>query len=153
MPIKFNITKHDVLAGRFHQLVQRTNGSGVPSGEEDDDGLLYAQATLIASFSPGHSWQTHRSLVDKDMERLRASQEVKNEYTAAKTSRWKMVGAKDIQEVSQMNIPDSIFSVWLAFNTEKDRRETYRTAWNNLNREFAEECDNRELAPEAAARA
>lgn len=115
--------------------------------------MLHSQATLIAAFSPGHSWQTNRSLLEKDIERLRASQEVKNEYSAAKTSRWKMVNSKDIQEVSQMSIPDSLFSVWLAFNTEKDKREGYRTAWITLNKEFAEECDNRERALGSPARA
>jgi hypothetical protein len=149
MPIKFNITKHDVLAGRFHQLVQKVNGSSL-SG---DDALLHAQATLIASFSPGHSWQTHRSLLERDTERLRASQEVKNEYAAAKTLRWKMVSSKDIQEVSQMSIPDSLFSVWLAFNTEREKRDTYRSAWSNLQKEFDDECDNRERAAESPARA
>ncbi len=149
MPIKFNITKHDVLAGKFHQLVQKTSGSNIAP----DDSLLHAQATLIASFSPGHSWQTNRSLMERDMERLRSSQEVKNEYAAAKASRWKMVNSKDIQEVSQMSIPDSLFSVWLAFNTEREKRETYRSAWTTLQSEFNDECDNRERAPEAAARA
>jgi len=148
MPIKFNITKHDILASRFHQLIQRSNG-GVFVG---DDALLHAQATLVASFSPGHSWQTNRAIIERDSERLRSSPEVKNEYLAAKKSRWKMVGSKDIQEVSQMNMPDSLFSVWLAFNTEKERREVYRVAWTNLNREFAEECDNRERAVDATAR-
>jgi hypothetical protein len=146
MPIKFNITKHDMLAGEFHQLVQRTNGGTIAG----DDSLLHAQATLIASFSPGHSWQTHRSLLEKDTDRLRTSQEVKNEYAAAKGSRWKMVNSKDIQEVSQMRIPDSLFSVWLAFNTERDKRDTYRTAWTNLHAEFDEECDNRERSAEKA---
>ena len=146
MPIKFNITKHDVLAGRFHQLVQRTNDK-VFAG---DDALLHAQATLIASFSPGHSWQTNKSLLEKDMERLRASQEVKNEYAAAKTLRWKMVGSKDIQEVSQMNIPDGLFSVWLAFNTERERRDVYKNAWADLQKEFQEECDRRENPVETA---
>jgi hypothetical protein len=146
MPIKFNITKHDILASRFHQLIQRSNG-GVFVG---DDALLHAQATLVASFSPGHSWQTNRSLVERDIERLRSSQEVKNEYAAAKTLRWKMVGSKDIQEVSQMRIPDSLFSVWLAFNTEKERRDVYRTAWADLNREFEEECDKKERPAETA---
>jgi hypothetical protein len=149
MPIKFNITKHDVLAGRFHQLVQKTNGGAITN----DDALLHAQATLIASFSPGHSWQTNRSIIERDTERLRASQEVKNEYAAAKTIRWKQVNSKDIQEVSQMSIPDSLFSVWLAFNTEREKRDMYRVAWTNLQSEFREECDNRERAPEAAARA
>ena len=148
MPIKLNITKHDVLAGKFHQLVQKTNGGSVAN----DDAVLHAQATLVASFSPGHSWQTNRSIIEKDLERLRASQEIKNEYAAAKSSRWKMVGSKDIQEVSQMRIPDSLFSIWLAFNTEKERRETYRTAWTGLQKEFDDECDNRE-SPLQAARA
>jgi hypothetical protein len=151
MPIKFNITKHDVLASKFRQLVQRTNGSDFTTDDAGDD-LLHAQATLIASFSPGHSWQTNRAIIERDSERLRASPEVKNEYLAAKKSRWKMVGSKDIQEVSQMNMPDSLFSVWLAFNTEKEKREVYRVAWTNLNREFAEECDNRERAVDATAR-
>ncbi|MDE1866059.1 MAG: hypothetical protein KGH94_05495 [Candidatus Micrarchaeota archaeon] len=151
MPIKFNITKHDVLSGKFRQLVQKYNGSEF-SSEDVGDGLLHAQATLIASFSPGHSWQTNRALIDRDTERLRSSLEVKNEYTAAKRSRWKMVGSKDIQEVSQMNIADSLFSVWLAFNTEKEMRELYRAAWMGLNKEFQEECDNRERAIGATAR-
>jgi len=149
MPIKFNITKHDVLAGRFRQLAQRANGIAFAG----DDDLLHAQATLVASFSPRHAWQTNKAMLDRDSERLRASAEIKNEYIAAKSSRWKAVDPKDLQEVSQMCIPDSLFSVWLAFNTEKEKRDTYRTAWTNLNKEFQEECDNRELAPGAAARA
>jgi hypothetical protein len=146
MPIKFNITKHDVLAGRFHQLVQRVNGAGL----DGDDAVLHAQATLIASFSPGHSWQTNRSLLEKDMEKLRSSQEVKNEYAAAKILRWKMVGSKDIQEVSQMNIPDGLFSVWLAFNTEREKMGTYKSAWAGLQKEFREECDRKESPVETA---
>ncbi len=146
MPIKFNITKHDRLAGRFHQLVQRASGGNFTG----DDALLHAQATLIASFSPGHSWQTNRSFVDKDIERLRSSAEVKNEYAAARTLRWKMVGSKDIQEVSQMSITDGLFSVWLAFNTEKEMRDVYRTAWTGLNAEFKEECDTKEHPAETA---
>jgi hypothetical protein len=146
MPIKFNITKHDVLAGRFHQLVQRTNGTALTG----DDALLHAQATLIASFSPGHSWQTNRSLLEKDLERLRSSQEIKNEYVAARTLRWKIVGSKDIQEVSQMSIPDGLFSVWLAFNTEKEKRDVYKSAWSNLQKEFREECDRKESPAETA---
>ena len=148
MPIKFNITKHDVLAGRFRQLAQKANGSF--SG---DDGLLHAQATLVASFSPRHGWQTNRAMIERDTERLRASPEVKSEYLSAKNSRWKSVEPKDLQEVAQMNIPDSLFSVWLVYNTEKEIRELYRNAWTILNKEFQEDCDNRERAEESAARA
>jgi hypothetical protein len=147
MPIKFNITKHDILASKFHQLAQKANGTSF-SG---DDELIHAQATLVASFSPRHAWQTNRALISRDTERLRASPEVKTEYMEAKKSRWKMVDPKDLQEVAQMNLPDSLFSVWLAFNTEKDRRDVYRTAWTNLNREFEEECDNRERTATARA--
>lgn len=146
MPIKFNITKHDVLAGRFHQLVQRINGTALAG----DDALLHAQATLVASFSPAHSWKTNRSFLEKDIERLRTSKEIKDEYTAAKTSRWKMVGSKDIQEVSQMRIPDGLFSVWLASNTEREKREVYKTAWTGLQNEFQEECDRKESPVETA---
>ena len=149
MPIKFNITKHDVLAGKFRQLSQKANGSAFV-GEDD---ILHAQATLVASFSPRHAWQTNKAMLDRDSERLQSSAEIKNEYLAAKSSRWKTVDPKDLQEVSQMTIPNSLFSVWLAFNTEKDRRDTYRTAWTNLNKEFQEECDNREVATGTAARA
>ena len=41
----------------------------------------------------------------------------------------------------QTDIPDMLFSVWLTFNTNKDKKILYRDAWYTLKRAFNTECD------------
>lgn len=138
MPIKYNLTKNDILASKFHQLSQKNIAelSDHPSQED----LLQAQAILIASFSSSHSWQTFKCITEMNMERLR-SNDIKSEYQSAKTERWKHVTTRDIEEVAKMNITPSLFSIWLSFNTERERKQTYRSAWDLLVGEFQKECD------------
>jgi len=136
MPIKYNLTKNDILAGKFHQIAQKKDDAS--SGQDD---LIRAAATLIAAFSSTHSWQTFKCLSERDMEKLRSSYDIKTEYSSAKANRWKMVGTRDIEEVARMNINQTLFSVWLSFNTERNSHETYKAAWSMLNREFQKECD------------
>jgi hypothetical protein len=137
MPIKYNLTKNDILAGKFHQLTQRKNGSS----SEDDD-LLMAAATLIASFSSAHSWQTYKHISSMDMDGLRCT-EVKTEYLSAEQERWKHVSTRDIDEVARMNITPSLFSIWLCFNIDKSKKKLYKDAWDLLTSEFEKECDTK----------
>jgi len=139
MPIKYNLTKNDILADKFHKLSQRAIDSS-----SNEDRILNAAAILIASFSSAHSWRTNTYITNStEINKLR-SPEVKSEYTDAKRHRWKTVTSKDIQEVSQMNINASQFATWLS-NTDKSDGEIYKLAWNKLQSEFDKECDNKEL--------
>lgn len=135
MPIKINLTRNDELAFKFHEVAQKPAAS-----MNHDDTLYMAQAVLISSFSSAHSWQTYKCLVDKDVERLRSAT-VKDEYLQSEASKWKRVRSVDISEVAQAEINDTLFSIWLTFNTSKDKKIIYRDAWYTLKKEFNKECD------------
>ena len=135
MPIKYNLTKYDILAEKFHDLAQKKN----PAFTNDEE-TLRAEATLVASFASAHSWQTFKTITDGNINLLNSS-EIKNEHTKAKTDKWKCVKNIDIQEVAHSNIRDSMFYTWLSTNADKSCRETYRKAWNMLKLQFDEECD------------
>jgi hypothetical protein len=135
MPIKYNLTKYDMLAERIHELSQKRDA---PFSKDEE--TLVAEATLIASFASSHSWQTHKTLTEGNPNNLNSS-EVKGEHLAAKTLKWKHVRNMDIQEVSGINIRDSLFYAWLSCNADKMNKETYKKAWLKLKEEFNEECD------------
>jgi hypothetical protein len=136
MPIKYTFTKNDMFAGKVHSLVQRR-------GEDEH---LRTQATLIAAFASGHSWQTNKLMKEPSvsMESFSNSKEaIRSEYTLARSERWKNVKASDIQEVASMNIGPSAFSMWLlTAGVEKGDHGTYKSAWATLQREFAQACDD-----------
>jgi hypothetical protein len=135
MPIKYNLTKYDLLAERIHELSQKKDASF-----SKDEETLWAEATLIASFASSHSWQTYKTVIDGNHNILN-SPELKHEYAMAKTIKWKNVRNMDIQEVSCANIRDSLFYSWLSANTDKINKELYKKAWVKLKQEFDEECD------------
>lgn len=135
MPIKYNLTKYDILADKFHELVLK-NGSPLTKDEE----VLKAEATLIASFASAHSWQTYKAMIEGDLAAFN-SLDIKNEHVIAKNEKWKRVKNIDIQEVASTNIRDGAFYTWLSLNSEKTYRETYRKAWEMLKRHVNEECD------------
>ena len=145
MPIKYNLTKNDILADMFHKLAQRKSADF-----SDDENQIRAMATIIASFSSGHSWQTYRCVIRRDLSSFN-SDGARSEFEAAQESRWKGVTNRDILEVSQLNISDTVFFRWLSAHMgpmDRDKRQTYVLAWNRLQDEFRKDCDIRERQPE-----
>jgi hypothetical protein len=136
MPIKYNLTKYDLLADDIHELANKKESF---SKEEE---ILRAEATLIASFASSHSWQTHRIITEGNVNQI-SSSEIKGEYETAKKQKWKNIRNTDIQEVACKNIRDGLFFTWLSANTEKEKqaRDLYKNAWIRLKEEFDEECD------------
>ncbi len=147
MPIKYNLTKYDVLVDKIHKVVlkeqahQNDGGRSDPQeGDESgsDDGAIKLMAVLIASFSSGHSWQTHKALMDHtDIN----SAEVKEEFAEAVKTRWKEVSHGDLVELANNHVPDSVFAQWLFFNVDKEAHESYKSAWQMLNNEMSEGVD------------
>ena len=137
MPTKINLTRNDELALKFHEVSLKPEGTIT-----SDDVVKVAEAVLISSFSSAHSWQTYKCIVNKDSNTLR-SQVVKDEYLQAEAWKWKKVRSVDISEVAQTDMPDMLFSVWLTFNTSKDKKIIYRDAWYRLKQAFNTECDGR----------
>lgn len=144
MPIKYNLTNYDVLAGKIKKvaLKETAHSNGIAQNGQanstEDETLLKNMAVLIASFSSGHSWQTHKSIVDR--EGLNKP-EIKAEFADAIASRWKDVSQGDIFELATKKVSDTAFSQWLFFNVDKDKHEEYKLAWQALNKELAENCD------------
>ena len=140
MPIKYTLTKNDMLAEKIHSYVLRSGNADREEAPVTDSEGLRAKATIIAAFASSLSWQTFRAL--KDGTPLLVGPEIKNEYSLAKASRWKQIRSADIQEVAGMNISERTFFMWLFSNVEKEDRELYKKAWSSLREEFAQECDD-----------
>ncbi len=140
MPIKYTLTKNDMLADKIHDCVMRSSSN---SGKEptQEDVLLRTQATIIASLASSWSWQTSKALKESNLPLLMAP-EVKNEYSLAAKERWKQIRSADIQEVASMNIGTNFFSMWLLSNVGKGDHELYKKAWDVLRQEFAQVCDD-----------
>ncbi|MEM0154854.1 MAG: hypothetical protein QW814_03425 [Methanothrix sp.] len=151
MPIKYNITKYDVLVGEIHRLAQKYNthhtyGTNVkPDGEPieltEREFQLKAIAVIIASFSSGHSWQTHKCI---ESEASLDKPEVKDEYLQAEQSRWKSVNLNDVEELAVSPISDQEFYRWLFYNVDKKKQKLYKEAWVKLKTEFDSSCDELE---------
>lgn len=137
MPIKYNLTKYDMLAEEFHELAQKRDTTF--SNEEE---TLRAMAVIIASFASAHSWQTYKAITEGDPNLILTCPEIRNEYQLAKNERWKRVLPQHIQDVSRMNIKDSLFYTWLSANDEQNgSKKIYKNAWGKLKEGFNEECD------------
>ncbi|HVC58576.1 MAG TPA: hypothetical protein VND15_03825 [Candidatus Acidoferrales bacterium] len=139
MPIKYNLTTHDILAGSIHKLAINGNGSAAIQQLADQDSVLRAKAIIIAAFSSAHSWKTYKAVTSGTV--LLNKPEIKEEYIAAKGSKWKSVRNIDIQEVASMDLRDGHFSSWLFSNVDKTEHPTYRTAWGGLRKDFLNGCD------------
>jgi len=135
MPIKYNLTKYDLVAEQIHDLSQKKD---VPFSNDEE--TLKALAIISTSLSPSHSWQTSRTISEGNINLLN-SPEVRNECNMAMSGGWKRLRNTDIQEVSRMNIKDNTFHMWLAANANKLDKDTYKAAWVRLKAIFNEECD------------
>jgi hypothetical protein len=126
MPIKHNLSKYDKVRDYIHKVSQRDESSYTK-----DDLLLRNIAILIATFSSGNSWKTHKeiSTVTPNFD----SSDLKEEFSSAKTQRWRNITAFDISEVAQKGIQGCKFERWLYYNVEVDSRDTYKKAWSSFN--------------------
>jgi hypothetical protein len=140
MPIKYTLTKNDMLAEKIHNYVLKSGNSDPDRSPDADDDCLKIKATIIAAFASSLSWQTFRTI--NNGASMLGSPEIKNEYALAKSSRWKQIRSADIQEVASMNISERAFYTWLLSNVEKEERELYKKAWGSLLQEFEQECDD-----------
>lgn len=136
MPIKYNLTKYDMLSTRIKKVsIKKTRQE-----MSKDELSTMIKAVLIASFASGHSWQTYRTLTSQASSSMNRP-EIKKEHQEALASKWRTITPFDIVEVSTTNVPDSAFSEWLFFNVDKEQRELYKSAWQELKLEFNEDCD------------
>lgn len=136
MPIKYNLTKYDMLSTR----VKKVSSKKDPKEMSKDETETMLKAILIASFASGHSWQTFKLITNGGG--MLNQPEVKKEYQEARATKWKLINPFDIVEVSTTNISDSAFSQWLFFNVEKENHENYAQAWAELKVDFGEACDD-----------
>ncbi|EQD47813.1 hypothetical protein B2A_08282 [mine drainage metagenome] len=126
MPIKHNLTKYDILQEKLHKLSQKREDEYT-----DEELMLKNMGVLVAAFSSGHSWKTHKALSDNQYEFNSA--DIKDEFSKSKASKWKNVTSADIYEVSQKNIPKSKFASWLYYIVNTQEHSTYKTAWEQFN--------------------
>lgn len=136
MPIKFNLTKFDILAGKIKKASTKKEQKEMSK----EEACAMRQAIIVASFASGHSWQTYKALTAPNGIQLN-SPVVRQEHTEARNSKWKLVTPFNLVEVANMNIPDTTFSQWLFFNADKAEHEEYKAAWKALNSEFQTACD------------
>lgn len=137
MPIKYNLTKYDMLAVGIHDVAQKKDGA-----LSTDEETTRIKAILIASFSSPISWQTNKIITSGDVNALLGSPDVRAEHTKACTTGWKSVKNTEIQEVACLNM-NGFFFIWLnKIDVDKNTKEKYKLTWNMLQNElFAAECD------------
>ncbi|MCL4379369.1 hypothetical protein M1589_02365 [Candidatus Marsarchaeota archaeon] len=138
MPLKHNVTKYDVLATKIHHLSQKQN-----SDLTKDEKRAEIMAVLVASLTSSQSWKTHQHLMD-GLANLN-SDDVKEEYRQALTTRWKNVTAADINEVLSKGISAQAFSTWLFFTVEPQNQSLYKSVWDEMCKEFTQACDDIEV--------
>jgi hypothetical protein len=136
MPIKYNLTKYDMLSTRIKKVPPKK-----PLNEmSKEERATVIKAVLIACFASGHSWQTFKILKSNTSGAMNTP-EIKKEFSEALAGKWKLITSFDIEEVSTANISDSAFSDWLYSNVDKDYHDDYKSAWAELKSEFEEDCD------------
>lgn len=126
MPIKHILTKYDILQERLHKLSQKRE-----SEYTDEDIMFRDMGVLIASFSSGLSWKTHKALSDNQYEFN--SDDIRAEFSQSKSSKWKSITTTDVYEVSQKGIPKSKFASWLYYTVDMREHNTYKAAWERFN--------------------
>ncbi|MCL5111414.1 MAG: hypothetical protein M1160_00840 [Candidatus Marsarchaeota archaeon] len=136
--MKHNVTKYDVLATKIHHLSQKQN-----SDLTKDEKRAEIMAVLVASLTSSQSWKTHQHLMD-GLANLN-SDDVKEEYRQALTTRWKNVTAADINEVLSKGISAQAFSTWLFFTVEPQNQSLYKSVWDEMCKEFTQACDDIEV--------
>ncbi len=136
MPIKYNLTKFDVLSNKIKKIAQSKNHELLK-----EDFITITKAIIIASFASGHSWQTYKT-ISSNKPFIKLSEEEKNEYYEAKNNGWKTITPFDIIEVANINLNDNIFKQWLYSSVDKQEHEIYLKAWDDLIKEFNDACDS-----------
>lgn len=139
MPIKYNLTKYDIISSQIKKITAKKGSNGDGADPEDKKTML--KAVLIASFSSGHSWQTYKAATSSTPMAFNKP-EIKKEYVDSVTSKWKTITPFDIDEVSKSQISDNAFSEWLFFNVGKEDHESYKEAWDDLKMDFNDSCDD-----------
>ncbi len=140
MPIKHNLTKYDILQDKVHKLSQKDE-----SMYTDEDIVLKNMSVLIASFSSGFSWKTHKALSDNQYEFN--SEDIRAEFNQSRSTKWKSITAADVYEVSQKSIPKSKFASWLYYTVDMREHDKYKAAWDKFNEYIiSEENDGIEAA-------
>jgi hypothetical protein len=139
MPIKYNLTKYDMLFSRIKRITAK---KGVKEMSKEERSTMF-QAVLVAAFSSGHSWQTYKALTASSSANLRTT-ETRKEYEDAAVAKWRRISPFDINEVANANIQSNIFSEWLFFNVPKDAQNEVSSAWKTLQKEFSKDCDTAE---------
>ncbi len=95
-------------------------------------------AVIVASFSSGHSWQTHKYVYsDEQIDKP----EIKEEYIQAEQSRWKNINISDLEELASTPVSDQAFYRWLFYNVDKSKQRLYKEAWVKLKSELNSSCD------------
>lgn len=138
MPIKYNLTKFDLLATKVRKVSTKRNSADML---DSDDKITMLKAVIIAAFASGHSWQTFKALTSPPPRELNKS-EIKKESYAASESKWKTITSFDIVEVSNLGMKDSVFSEWMLFNVDREQHNDYKTAWESLKQELDGNCDD-----------
>jgi hypothetical protein len=138
MPIKYNLTKFDLLSTKVKKVSAKKHNGEQP---EADEKLTMLKAVLIATFASGHSWQTFKALKSPPPRELNRP-EIKKEHEEASSSKWRSITPFDIVEVSNLGIKDNVFSEWLFFNVPKDHYDEYKEAWGSLKKDFNGNCDD-----------
>ena len=136
MPIKYNLTKFDVLSNKIKKIAQSKNHELLK-----EDFITITKAIIIASFASGHSWQTYKT-ISSNKPFIKLSEEENNEYYEAKNNGWKTITPFDIIEVANINLNDNIFKQWLYSSVDKQEHEIYLKAWDDLIKEFNDACDS-----------
>jgi hypothetical protein len=139
MPIKYNLTKYDMLFSK----IKRAAANKGPLSKDEQKAMR--KAVIVAAFTSGHSWQTYKTLTSPTPASFNSAA-VKKEYEDSVATNWKNVTPFDIHEVANTNVSDTSFSHWLFFNVGKDHQEEYKGAWMELKSELEEDCDNVERA-------
>lgn len=136
MPIKYNLTKYDILAEKIHELSQKRD-----TPLDKDEELVRAKAVLIASFDSAHSYQTNKIITNGNVIELLNSDYIKVEHAEVIAKKWRDVRNTDIEEVAHINISGA-FPLWLrAIGVDREKCDEYRFVWSTLQKEFAAECD------------
>jgi signal peptidase I len=139
MPIKYNLTKYDLLFSK----IKKISAMKSPKEMSKDERSTMFQAVLVAAFSSSHSWQTYKILTSS-MSGAFNTPETKKEYEEAFAAQWKRVSPFDINEVANANINGNVFSEWLFFNVPKETQGDLTNAWKSLQKEFNKDCDTAE---------
>ncbi len=143
MPLKQNLTKYDMLAYAIRNAASKNLDylqrikTGCATAEEQE---LFWKAVVIASFSSGHSWQTHKC-VTSDTSRISGAA-IRRELEEVLAGKWKHVSSADIHEVINSKIDDNVAALWAFYHLSGEGHQRHiKAAWSKLKSEFSGECD------------